>query len=221
MKGLLIKDFRLMKSQGAVLLVTIILIAVLMGTIGDMSPSFAVIYITMLLTMFAVTTISYDEFDNGYLFLMTLPITRKKYVNEKYIFGILVSLGAWCIGMASGTVQLILEHRAFSWTDWVGSGIMYIFITWIFLGIMLPLRLRFDAEQSRYANIIVIGIIIGAGIALSKLSGYMPEAICKAAGSFLKSLGDNGIVIITAAAAAAALFISYMCSRRIMTEKEF
>ena len=34
-----------------------------------------------------MSSISYDEFDNGNAFLFSLPITRKDYVLEKYIFG--------------------------------------------------------------------------------------------------------------------------------------
>ena len=91
MKGLLIKDIRLMKSQGAVLLGLLVIVAIFMGFVSDVSPSFVVTYITIFLSIFTATTISYDEFDNCYLFLMTLPITRKKYVNEKYVFGILIT----------------------------------------------------------------------------------------------------------------------------------
>ena len=42
---------------------------------------------TIVTAIFAITTISYDEFDNGLAFLMTLPVTRKQYVAEKYLLG--------------------------------------------------------------------------------------------------------------------------------------
>ena len=45
----------------------------------------AVGYVTFIFTLFTVSTISYDEYDNGYPFLFTLPITRRQYVNEKYV----------------------------------------------------------------------------------------------------------------------------------------
>ena len=83
MKGLLIKDIRLMKGQSTILLALLILVAVFTGVVSDVSPSFVVAYITIFLSIFVASTISYDEYDHGYLFLMTLPITRNKYVNEK------------------------------------------------------------------------------------------------------------------------------------------
>ena len=42
MKGLLIKDIRLMKSQGAVLLGLLVIVAIFMGFVSDVSPSFVV-----------------------------------------------------------------------------------------------------------------------------------------------------------------------------------
>lgn len=46
----------------------------------------------MICSMFSLSTISYDEFDNGNAFLFSLPITRKGYVIEKYIFGIMLGV---------------------------------------------------------------------------------------------------------------------------------
>lgn len=42
----------------------------------------------------------WDEQDNGYPLLMTLPVMRKTYVIGKYIFGLLFGGGAWLIAVA-------------------------------------------------------------------------------------------------------------------------
>ena len=84
MKGLLIKDLRLMKNMGNSLAI-ILLVAVGMSFyISDMS--FIVIYMAIIGTSFTSSTISYDEFDNGNAFLFSLPVSRKDYVLEKYLF---------------------------------------------------------------------------------------------------------------------------------------
>src|SRR5699024_11424520 len=98
MKGMLIKDFRILKYQGKTLFLMLLVVAVLMNLITDVGPTFIVGYITIIFSLFTVTTVSYDEFDNCYLFLMTLPVTRKKYVNEKYLFALLSIIFAWCAG---------------------------------------------------------------------------------------------------------------------------
>ena len=54
-------------------------------------------YMTVFGTIFSVSTISFDEVDNGYSYIMTLPVTYKDYVYEKYMFctagGIAAAIG--------------------------------------------------------------------------------------------------------------------------------
>ena len=222
MKGLLIKDIRLMRSQGAVLLAMLILVALFLGVASsDVEPFFVVAYITIFLSIFVASTISYDEYDNGYLFLMTLPITRKKYVNEKYIFGILISIFAWCVGMAAGTALMIAQGAKTGAGEWIGGNLMYVCIAWVFMSIMMPLRLRFDSEKARYANIIMFALIAAVAYGVSKISQYVPENILRNVSAFFNTLGNNGILALCAGIAVAALLISYICSRHIMAKKEF
>lgn len=222
MKGLLIKDIRLMRSQGAVLLAMLILVALFLGVASsDVEPFFVVAYITIFLSIFVASTISYDEYDNGYLFLMTLPITRKKYVNEKYVFGILISIFAWCVGMAAGTALMIAQGAKTGAGEWIGGNLMYICIAWVFMSIMMPLRLRFDSEKARYANIIMFALIAAVAYGVSKISQYVPENILRNVSDFFNTLGNNGILALCAGIAVAALLISYICSRHVMAKKEF
>ncbi len=221
MKGLLIKDIRLMRNQGGLLLAMLILVALFLGVLSDVAPSFVVAYITIFLSIFVASTISYDEFDNGYLFLMTLPVTRKKYVDEKYIFGIIISIFAWCVGMAAGTALMIAQGAKTGVGEWIGGNLMYICIAWVFMSIMTPLRLRFDSEKARYANIIMFAFIAAAAYGVSRVSQYVPENILGKISGFFSTLGDNGILALCAGIAVAALLVSYICSQRIMAKKEF
>ena len=87
MKGLLIKDFKLLKGQKnffmTITAISIIMIIVSPGT------SFPIGFLGFVGALFSLSSISYDEFDNGNAFLFSLPITRKDYVLEKYIFGLI------------------------------------------------------------------------------------------------------------------------------------
>ena len=201
MKGLLIKDIRLMKSQGAVLLAILILAALFLGVVSsDVEPFFVVAYVTIFLSIFVASTISYDEYDNGYLFLMTLPVTRKNYVNEKYIFGILISIFAWCVGMAAGTALMIAQGAKTGAGEWIGGNLMYICIAWVFMSIMMPLRLRFDSEKARYANIIMFALIAAVAYGVSRISQYVPDNILRNVSAFFNTLGNNGILALCAVA---------------------
>lgn len=222
MKGMLIKDFRLLKNQGKSLLLMLLVVAIFMNFITDVGPAFIVGYITIIFSLFTATTISYDEFDNCYLFLMTLPITRKKYVNEKYVFALLSIACTWVLGTVLGTILLLAQPAVeMNAADWLGSCIGYIFAAWICVSIMLPIRLKFDSEKSRYANFIMIAVVFIAAFLVSSVIDYLPVSIVEAGKEWFYGLSAGGVLGIAGGITAAAIIISYLCSRHIMAKKEF
>ena len=82
MKGLLIKDFKLIKMHRNYFAM-IIAIAFVISLLTE-DTTFMLGFISFITSMFTISTISYDEFDNGNAFLFTLPIDRKKYAAENY-----------------------------------------------------------------------------------------------------------------------------------------
>ena len=104
MKGLLIKDFKLLKGQKnffmAITAISIIMIIVSPGT------SFPIGFLGFVGALFSLSSISYDEFDNGNAFLFSLPITRKDYVLEKYIFGLISGIMSLLLGTVISLVVI-------------------------------------------------------------------------------------------------------------------
>ena len=222
MKGMLIKDFRLLKNQGKSLLLMLLVVAIFMNLITDVGPAFIVGYITIIFSLFTATTISYDEFDNCYLFIMTLPVTRKKYVNEKYVFALLSIVCTWVLGTVLGTILLLAQPAAeMNAADWLGSCIGYIFAAWICVSIMLPIRLKFDSEKSRYANFIMIAVVFIAAFLVSSVIDYLPMSIVEAGKEWFYGLSAGGVLGIAGGITVAAVIISYLCSQHIMAKKEF
>ena len=84
MKGLLIKDFRLMKVQKN-FLTLITVIGVFMALFSE-NVSYTIGFISFIFSLFSISSISYAELDNGNDFLFSLPFTRKTYTIEKYCF---------------------------------------------------------------------------------------------------------------------------------------
>lgn len=222
MKGMLIKDFRILRHQGKVLFLMLLVVAVFMNLITDVGPTFIVGYITIIFSLFTVTTVSYDEFDNCYLFLMTLPVTRKNYVNEKYLFALLSIIFAWCTGIVLGIILMIVQPSGeVDAADWFGTCLGYIFTAWIFVSVMLPLRLKFDAEKARYANLIMIAALAIAAFLISNALEYVPAKIVGPGKEWFSGLGTGGILGLFAVVTALVVVISYLCSRHIMAKKEF
>ena len=90
MKAMLIKDWKLMKGQkqfGLILCVFLAVFVVINDNLG-----FLISYMTLMASIFSISTVSYDEYNNGMVYLLALPISRRKYVEEKYLFCLLTSL---------------------------------------------------------------------------------------------------------------------------------
>lgn len=212
MRGLLQKDLCLLMQRSRVVLV-MLGVGLIMGFSTD--GSFVIGYMTMLCAILAISTISYDEFDNGYPFLLTLPITKKIYVYSKFLFCLLADLAGWVISIliyvgcmiARGnpvTVDALLETLAF----------IPVFV--LLTAIMLPLQLKFGAEKSR----MVIALIGGGCFVLGYLgSRFMPEGL-EIPGFFLQ-MSDFAILLLLILVSLGALLISYLCSLHIMEHKEY
>ena len=218
MKGLLIKDFKLMAVQKNFFAVILIMCILFLAAYED--PTFMISYMVMMVSFFSISTISYDEYDNGGAFLFTLPITRKGYVTEKYLFGFLNMLLAMVVISFPTCLSLALRHMTFSPEEFamtlVGSCVTVILI----LSFMIPLQLKFGAEKSRIALMIMILAIF--------LSGYLIMRGKKGQVSLLLSsivnYADVNPVIFIAAicfALVALILISYTLSVKIMQKKEY
>lgn len=219
---MLIKDLRLMKNQGRTLFLMILVVGGVMSGLLNVGPTFIVGYITIIFSLFTVSTVSYDEFDNCYLFLMTLPVTRKNYVNEKYLFALLSIVFAWCAGIVLGLILMVVQPSGeVDAADWFGTCLGYIFTAWIFVSVMLPLRLKFDAEKARYANLIMIAAVAIAAFLISNALEYVPAKIVGPGKEWFSGLGTGGILGLFAVVTALVVVISYLCSRHIMAKKEF
>ena len=74
MKGLYIKDFKLMMNQKMFFIV--IAAMAIFFAVTQTNIFFVISYATFIAAMFVISSISYDEFNNGNAFLFTLPVTR-------------------------------------------------------------------------------------------------------------------------------------------------
>ena len=77
--------------------------------------SFVVGWVTMIAVITALGTISYDEYDNCMPFLMTLPVTRKGYALEKYLFTMICSVIFWIISVVIVIITSLFSEKSFSY----------------------------------------------------------------------------------------------------------
>ena len=216
MLGLLEKDLRLTLTRKQTLVIFFV-VALIMGM--SMDGSFIVAYLTMLATILAVGTISYDEFDNGFAFLMTLPFSRKTYVREKYLFSLLLAGAAWCVGAILFCVVSGIRHDTASLKEALPMLVAILPVMYLTAAVMIPLQLKYGTEKSRIVLLILFGVI---AIVL-----YGGNKILNGSNSFAALAetldGAKPAVVLLALAAGCAVItcVSYLWSVHIMEKKEF
>ena len=218
MKGLLVKDFRLMKGQKNFLVLLFIMIAFVF--ISGMDASFFMGYLPFLLMIAAMSTFTYDEFDNGMAFLMVLPISRKLYVQEKYLFGGVLGF----TGLASAFVLFLISEinkgSSMTFTQYVLLFLCFLAFVILFLCLMIPIQLKFGSEKGRIVLFIIFFGIIGIVYLVSKITDKIPAQIIEVFRGIQK-LPFGILAALAVGIYILALFISLKISLGIMEKKEW
>lgn len=217
MKGLLIKDLRLMKMQKN-FFILIIVIGIGLVLAGN-EISFTLGFLSFVISLFSISTISYDEFDNGYPFLFTLPISRSLYVKEKYVLSLILGLGSLILATAICTIINLFKNNM-PLFDLLMMALMILPYIILVQAIMIPFQLKFGAERGRIAiigvlgAIILLGILIFQGLKILKINfASMVEQI------YTLDIKILGFILIILAVV--ILLISLRVSIKIMKQKEF
>ena len=218
MKGLLIKDVKLLKNQKQFFLVICIIGTLFLVTSND--PSFVITYMTLMFSIFTLSTISYDEHDNGAAYLFTLPISRQSYTMEKYAFGLITTMLAWGVFTAAALGATYYRQIEIDLRQWLVIAVTYLAVALLLLAITIPIQFKFGAERSRIALIAVVGCAVLVAYAAAKifeafhidLSAVIDRVAEMTPGVFLAFL---------CAAAVAVIGISYSISLRIVKKKQF
>lgn len=219
MKGLLIKDFCLMKNQKNFFIVIIVIAAMLLYTNPE-NTLFVVMYVTILSSFFTLSTISYDDYDNGSPFLFSMPITRMQYALGKYIFAFITSCIGWVfsslIAYAIGNSKGMIDDMS----SWWLSVVVYLGVVFIAIAVMLPIQIKFGAEKSRIATLAVGGIIIIL-VCFSKTISEKVSIDLSGIINGIFSLKTGVLATIAVIVIAIAEVISIMVTNKILQNKEF
>ncbi|WP_300081183.1 ABC-2 transporter permease [uncultured Thomasclavelia sp.] len=219
MKGLLIKDFKLMLNQKNFF----ILIVLILGATAcflDFDYYFLIGYFMFICSLFTISTISYDEFDNGNAFLFTLPFSRSRYVEEKYCFGILAGTCSWFLSFVITTIIQMINSNNFIFSDWMLSTLVMLPIMFVMLAILIPFQLKYGSENGRIAIIIFLG---GGFVVCYLLANLLAQSQINFNSliSFINNVDPLIILLIIFAICLAILFVSMQISKRIVLKKEF
>lgn len=217
MKGLLIKDFKLMLMQKSFFIIIIVVACLI--SISSQDPTFMIGFITFILSLFTVSTISYDEFDNGYPFLLTLPFSRKTYVLEKYVYGLILGTGAWIVSVMICSLMLIVQGKPVT-SDMLIGAFVILPMFLVIESLMIPVHLRFGGEKGRYALIACVGVLVVIGFVVMKIVeifhiDVLPLILA------IDALGPVMFMVILLMIGFLIMLVSLKVSLSIMNKKEF
>ena len=217
MSGLIEKDLRLTVARKQTLLIFFV-VALIMGMSVD--GSFIIGYLTMLAIMVAIGTISYDEYDNGFAFLLTLPFGRKTYVKEKYLFSFLIGAAAWILGVVVYVIGNLIHRTPVNLAVELPMLLTLIPVMYLTAAIMIPLQLKYGSERSRFVLFLIFGII---AIVLFGSKRYFSgeESFVLNLVRSLEGKSPMAILLVVTGVCAAAVIISYLFSARVLEKKEF
>ena len=211
MKGLLTKDFALFLQRKRTFIFLAIW-AVVMCFSAD--ASFAVGWLTIISAFFAISSLSYDEYDNCYPFLMSLPVDAKTYALEKYVFGFICGFGAWLFSVIINLTALAVKHSLSDPGSEIVQLLIFIPVFMMLIDISLPLNMKLGSERGRIAILIIWGVIFAVIFTATRLFKVELQ---------FDTSNISVPLLITAILAASVTLtvISILISIKVMKEKEF
>lgn len=177
MKGLLLKDFCILKKQIKLMVVFVIFYAI--WAVAAKMPTMMGTMVILLSIMMPISSMSYDEAGQWYRYAFSLPIPRRTLVLSKYVLGFLVSLGGLVVSAIGNIIILALTNGENALESWLAI-IGFLELGVIFLSIIIPILFKYGVEKGRLF-IVVIAVIPSLLVALLgstlKTSGtLMPSA---------------------------------------------
>ena len=215
MKGLLLKDLLLLKNNKK-LYAILIFFAVMYPMMG--MGSFTITFLGMMGLIISISTMNYDEFDNGNSCLFSLAFTRNNYVAEKYvlcigggIFGALLgALVCFATSKITGDPSL-LEGMA---ENLCAAVLLYSLSS----SVMLPIFIRFGAEKGRMASYLTLAAFFLLGFGIMK---FLPASGKENLVNAVNNIPVAGIIAGIALFAILAVCVSVFLSLRFIRMREF
>lgn len=217
MKALFIQDFRYMLTQKS-FLVLIALVGIVLALTQNDNYIFVIGYLGFMGMITGMMSVTMDDQSNGLTFLFSLPIDRRVYVREKYIFIVLMGVSFSIFATALCLLfRMFAEYKA-PLDEILATSLGTLFVMLLFVCFMLPLQLKFGAERARLASFIAIGLFFAAVIVAGLVVNFA-DAL-----PFIQAFLSMSPVALTGIGAAfliVCLRISYSASLRVILHREF
>jgi len=209
MLGIIKKDLFMIKNNSKAIIASLI-IYILYTTMFEMDMSFLLPFMTL---MIALSTFTYDDFNNWHLFATSLPEGRKNIIKSKYITTITLICITTIISLAVN--MIVAKYKGIFNIEEILSSIMGELLAIIFImSILFPVLFKYGAEKGRIA-MLTLGIgIMGLVILVTKVANInIPQNFIAFIDSYFLLLFTTISIIL--------ISVSYIFSKKIYMKREF
>lgn len=161
MKGLLLKDFYMMKKYCKAYLLLVLVFVIL--SFIDNQNLFLIFYPCIFTGMLPVTLLGYDERSKWHTYSNTLPYSKAQLVSAKYLIGLSTqSVLFICVAVVQAIKMKI--NGTLHLEEYLVLLTMLISLSYFAPAISLPFMFRFGVEKGRIMYSIMTGVMCGISV---------------------------------------------------------
>ena len=167
MKGLLYKEFlSLKKYLNALLLLLILYLGV---SIYSKEVSFLAGFSAMAAVIVVFSSFTYDNYANWNCYALSLPLSRKRLVQGRYLFSLITIAVCLLVNLVYGGLILLYSHQPASIV--LDSSLAVTGISLLLVSLIIPIAYRFGVDRGRiYVAIIAFCIVAMSTVVQNNLS---------------------------------------------------
>ena len=221
-KGLLKKDLYNLASYKTTLIIVVLFCGI--AIIGTDAICWGSVVIGIIVGMISLSTFSYDEMSKSNKYILTLPVTRKEIVLEKYV----LAIGATILGGILGFIVTLLVGNVMNYLrpdnlidinieTLLATSVGGMFGISLIQSIQIPSIFKWGAEKGRIQMFIVLFVLVIIGA----IAGFLlKQAGLSVDIEKLENILNNFGLVALILLSCLMYFISYKISYKIYKNKE-
>ena len=172
MKGLLLKDFYLVRATLAIILVTYAVIGIGMSIMSD--PWITVVIGAVMFGIMSASTINMDKQYGWNKFEVTLPVSKARIVDSKYLLYLLFSVLGFVVGVALSLIICAVKPDLMPADEMVRLYLSIAAAMALFAGgVQIPGNFLLSAEKAMITLIVAYPLLTGIFVAVARLTEDM------------------------------------------------
>ena len=172
MKGLLLKDFYLVRATLAIILVTYAVIGIGMSIMSD--PWITVVIGAVMFGIMSASTINMDKQYGWNKFEVTLPVSKARIVDSKYLLYLLFSVLGFVVGVALSLIICAVKPDLMPADEMIRLYLSIAAAMALFAGgVQIPGNFLLSAEKAMITLIVAYPLLTGIFVAVARLTEDM------------------------------------------------